>query len=1075
MNLKYYRDIAVIAFPNAPIETVRISDFNPTITSSEPGFDGRKIIDGDPTTTAVLPLPSPVKPVYVQFEFSQPYQVRNLTITPGPGGIYSATGKLERSDDGIHFSNVRGFRVEAGSDPQGWTVRPTLSRFYRVVFDKPPLGLNGNPPPQNITLGEVSLGPSLVIDNLPGKTALIRPVGTIPPPPPPAPAGDLAIDSTKTIDISGHMTPDGQLTWEAPAGDWTIIRFGYTTTGKMNSPSTAEARGLESDKLSAAATDLLWSGLTAKIIARAGALTGQTITASWVDSWEAESQNWTPNFREEFLKRRGYDMTPYFPALAGHVVDSQNKTERFLWDFRRTVADLLSDNFFSRLAQLAHQAGMKLTTEPYGNGPFEDLSVARNADLIRGEFWPSHDMDFDYPPKLAASISHTYGKPIIGMESFTDSVGRWQQSPEKLKPLGDLVYTLGCNQFTLHEYSHSPWLNVVPGMTLGQFGTNFNRGITWSEQMVAWIHYLTRCQYLLQQGLCVADFLYFNGEAVPGNIGLPLFRGRRTGPMMPPGGYENDDCSEDVILNRLSVKNGRLTLPDGMSYRALILPAASTASPELLRKLTLLAAGGATIIGPRPSGPPGLTNYPQCDAEVKKLCDSLWSSGKIADPPSLEEVIKRLSLEPDFQYTDKGAALLYTHRSAPGMDIYFISNQNGDYESTDCLFRVHGKTPEIWHPDTGVIEQAPIYSEEGDRTRIPLRLDPSGSLFVVFRDSKTKPANHAVALSRLDPPPPTAGGNLAVMKATYEGVGKTSGIDVTAQVLPFVHDGGLSMTADPSWFDKDPAHNQERELRVEYVYNGQPGVATVRDRERITIGAATPSTQFPDARLKSEPGAPLKIEAWQNGTYQVSTAAGSNIKTSIANVSPPMAVPGPWELTFPPHWGAPDKITLDHLISWSDSPEDGVKYFSGTATYRKTLTIPTAVQGPGRHLYLDLGDVKVIAQVFVNGQDLGILWKNPFYVDISGAVKPGDNLIEIKVTNLWPNRIIGDEHLPPDCKWAVHCLVAWPDWLLQNKPNPTGRFTLEDWHNWTKDDALLQSGLIGPVRLVPSVESTVAK
>lgn len=1069
-KLGFYRDIAVLAFRTPPADAVKMKQFTPVVTSSDPKCDVEKITDGEAKTTSPLLSPAPGKPQYVQFEFAQPFQVRSLTIAPGGHGLFSVGGELQCSADGQKYSSLRGFWMDRGNDPQSWPVPATSARFYRVVFNNAPAGFNGSGAPGGMLIAEISLQPSLAIASLVGKTLVNRndwmgasATGEGSP--------DLTVDATKTIDLTKPTQPDGHLAWDAPAGDWTILRVGYTPTGSRNSPATPEATGLECDKLSSEAAELLWSGLIVKVLDRIGPQAQKTLSKVFIDSFEAGSQNWTPALAEEFKKRRGYDLFPYLPVFAGHVVSSPEMSDRFLWDLRRTIADLFADHFYGHMVKMAHRAGLQLSVEPYGDGPFEDLQAARDVDLPRGEFWPGRLMQSS--PKLAVSIAHTYGKNKAGNESFTDFQGRWQATPQKLKPLGDLVFTLGSNFLTLHEYAHSPWLDRNPGLTLGPFGSNFNRGVTWAEQSSGWMLYLARCQYLLQQGRCVVDFLLFNGEKVPASVGeeSPVRLGRRTGPLAPPAGYDYDECSEEVIINRLSTKDGRLILPDGMSYRALVLPTSDTVTPELLRKLKQLADAGATVIGPKPHKSPSLANYPQCDAEIKKLGDELWNGGKITDNKSMSEIIPALALQPDFEFQDKAARLLYTHRNIEGQDIYFISNQNGDYADTDCIFRTHGKVPELWHPDTGEIEKVPLYVEEGGRVRIPLHFEPSGSLFVVFRQQgASPPADHALSITRVAGTSAAESAKLQITKAVYESVKKGGAMDVTSQVIPLVRNGGLSMRVDLDYFGKDPAPKREKQLRVEFIYNNKADVKTALDREILTVGATTPAAQFQDAKLRMAPDRSLTIQAWQPGIYQVKTREGKALKVEVQDVPAPVAVTGPWELSFPPHRGAPGKVLLDQLDSWSEHADAGVKYFSGTASYRKTLSMPAKMTGPDRHLYLDLGEVQVIAEVWLNGKNLGILWKSPFCLEITHAVKPGDNALEVKVTNLWANRMIGDEQLPPDCEWVGAKLKQWPEWLLKNQPSPTGRFTFATWHQWAKDDTLLKSGLVGPVSIISAID-----
>jgi hypothetical protein len=1074
-KLDFYRDIAVLAFPTPPAEMTTMAQAAPKVTSSDPAFDAAAVVAGHGERATVLASPTPGNPRYVQFEFAQPFVVRSFTITAGGPGLFSVQGELQSSIDGVKFSPLQGFWLERGTDPQSWSVKTTSARFYRLAFLKGPAGYNGAGSPSGMAIAGLSLGARAAISSLNGKTDLIRndfmgapSTATLEP--------GLAVDPGKIIDLTAK-TQAGHLAWDAPPGNWTILRVGYTPTGSKNFPATPDATGLEVDKLSQEATDVFWAGGPGKIITGTGPRAAKILTTVFVDSWEAGSQNWTPKLAEEFKKRRGYDLFSYWPVFTGRVVDTPEKTDRFLWDFRRTIADLLAENFFGHLATLAHKSGMQLAVEPYGDGPFEDLQAARDADLIRGEFWPGRMFQNENSVKLAVSASRTYGKTRVGAESFTDFKGKWQNTPEKLKSLGDLVFTLGVNFFSLHEYALQPWIGDLPGMTMGPYGSNFNREVTWAGQSSGWFQYLARCQFLLQQGQPVADILYFNGEKVPNSVGedqaAPLVLGRHTGVMGLPSGYDYDDCDEDVILHRLAVKDGRLVLPEGTSYRALILPASDTMTPELLRKLKELADNGATIIGSRPLRSPGLANYPACDDEVKTLAKDLWDSGKIVDRKSMSDVLAGLKLRPDFESRDPAARLLYTHRRIGDTDAYFISNQSGAYEETDGLFRVQGKVPELWDPATGAMESAPVYDEEDSRTRVPLRLDPSGSVFVVFRKT-APPIDHPVALVSPEPPAGASASTLQIQKATYSAAsGKGGSIDLTAQVTALIRNGGLSMNVDPDLIGKDPAPREEKQLRIDYIYNGTPGVATALERTRVTLGRATPSAQFPPARLTSSEGSALKLETWQAGSYEIETAAGKSAKIDVAQVPPPMPVDGPWELSFPPKWGAPETATLGQLISWSDSPDAGIKYFSGTATYRKTLSIPADLIGPGHRLYLDLGEVKVIADVTLNGKDLGILWRAPFCADVTDAAQAGDNALEIRVTNLWPNRIIGDEQLPPDCEWNGNALKQWPDWLLQGRPSPTGRFTFTTWHAFTKDSPLLPSGLLGPVRLVPSAETVV--
>ena len=377
-----------------------------------------------------------------------------------------------------------------------------------------------------------------------------------------------------------------------------------------------------------------------------------------------------------------------------------------------------------------------------------------------------------------------------------------------------------------------------------------------------------------------------------------------------------------------------------------------------------------------------------------------------------------------------------------------------------------------------MIEKVPVWREENGRITVPLQFDLAGSVFVVFRQASA--ADHAETVRG-----GTAGQGevpdekLTVLKAEYGAFGQTADqkrIDVTAKVAALVKNGTLTVTGNNKLAGRDPAPRVVKELRVEYRYKGQRQEARVNENKILTLPEMSESVlpQTPAYVLVAGTDGAMKIQAWDPVAVELKTAAGKVIKAAIADVPPPVEIAGPWKLDFPPNWGAPATVTLDKLISWTEHADRGVKYFSGTAAYTKDIDLPAELFGDGKSLRLDLGAVKNIAEVFVNGKPLGILWKPPFCVDITEAVKLGTNKLEIKVTNLWPNRLIGDEQLPPDCEWtAADALKAWPQWMLDGKPSPSGRLTFSTWHHWKKDDALLPSGLLGPVTVQPAVQMDV--
>jgi hypothetical protein len=1042
----FYRDLKVVAFPTPDVDQVSMDASSPTITGSDPGFDGTKVNHG----LSSLPFARPSHPQYVQVAFTQPFQVRTVSIYLDQE--FRGNGRIEASDDGQNFRNLRPVIFRAFSGLQSYEVPAASARFYRIVFN------DGSGPNGQVRVSKLNLSPAPRVDDYRGKAmAADRIDGSAfdSEVTPDVPA-DMAVQPNQAIDLTARMDKDGKLDWNVPPGKWTILRFGYTPTGIANHPAPPEGTGPEIDKLSRSAARAYWDGLLPKLKSSLGPLLGGNFDHVLIDSYEVGVQNWTPAFREEFRRRCGYDVFDYLPVLAGRVVGSPEKSERFLWDFRRVIASLFAENYYDYFEVLAHQAGIKLELEPYGNGPFDELRSGRDADRVMGEFWwPSPSLNSVH---LAASVAHTYGKTLAGAESFTSADGGYEMSPPTMKALGDLAYANGINSFTFHRYTHEPWMNRWPGMTMDPWGSNLERTNTWYGISTAWMTYLSRCQYLLQQGLVVNDVLSFEGEDEPATPRDLVLK----------NGYSGDSCDTDTLLHRLSVKDGRLVLPDGMSYRLLVLPSTKKMTPELLQKLKQLVDGGATILGDKPVASPSLVGYPKCDDEVRQLADELWDGGKIISGKTPDDVLASLGVKPDFQ-SDASDFPPYLHRVVNGTDLYFVSNQQETNLDSDCVFRVTGKTPELWHPDTGAIEKVAAFSDDGSLTHLHLRLDPVGSVFVVFRPG-TPPADHPISLGKTGGPTTPAADTLVINHAVLGDIqnGKTK--DVTDMITSKVSKGCLLFLVGAKALPpvSDPG---EASLKVDYTLDGQAGSRTIQVAETIDIHQ--PHFEFPDSTLHLDDKGALQLEAWTSGTYNIALAGGQTISKDVT-VPAPVAVGGSWDVSFPPNWGAPPKITLDQLGSLSDNSNPGVKYFSGTATYTKTIPIAAENLGDGHRLYLDLGDVQVMAQVKLNGHDFGTLWKPPYRIDITGVAKPGDNALEVKVTDLWPNRLIGDDLLPPDAEYnSDSSIKAWPQWLLDGKPSPTGRLTFSNWRHWTKNDTVIPAGLIGPVVLRTSTELAI--
>jgi len=640
-------------------------------------------------------------------------------------------------------------------------------------------------------------------------------------------------------------------------------------------------------------------------------------------------ENWTDDMIAQFRARRGYDPTRYLPVLVGRVVGSAAESDKFLWDFRRTVADLFAANHYGTIADTLRKQGLGLYAEAMGADfptSGEGLQDKGRATIPMAEFWtpgpgqddgPNHMADM----KEAASTAHIYGKPIVAAESFTTMppplVPAFSQSPFYLKRLADRALAHGINRFVIHTSVHQPFVDDEhkPGMTLGFFGQHYSRNNTWAEQSVAWNTYLARASHLLQQGRFVADLAYFYGEGAPNAV--PYWK-----PVDPafPVGYDYDWMNAEV-LSKAEVRGGRLVLPSGMSYRALVLPADVTQlTLPMARKLRALVAAGATVIAPPPTGSPSLSDGAAGDDSVRAIARAVWGSvdgksvtehvygsGKVYWGRPVDQVLTATRVAPDLTFgNDSAATFAWIHRQVGDVDVYFVANQRDHARDVAASFRASGREPELWDAATGEIQPA-SYARRGGRTDVSLHLDPYGSTFVVFRRATSVASRTVDALAR----------------------------------------------------------------------------------------------------------------------------------TELATVS------GPWDVRFQPNRGAPATTRLDSLTSWTSSADAGVKYFSGTATYAKDFTIPASALVPGSQVEIDLGTVREIAELSVNGTPIGgILWKPPFRADVTRALHAGTNRVEVRVTNLWPNRMIGD---------------------LQ--PGVTQTYTFTDFRPFTKDSRLLESGLLGPVRL----------
>jgi len=722
---------------------------------------------------------------------------------------------------------------------------------------------------------------------------------------------DQPIAPGDVIDLTAKLGPGGKLDWDVPEGTWTIIRTGHRMTGASVNVPAKGGEGLEVDWLSSAALDQQWENLGKIHLADAGSLVGKTLKYFATDSFEDGYPNWTDKLLTEFIRYRGYDPKPYLPVLAGRLVGNAEMSERFLHDYRKTVADCMADNHYGHFAKLAHAQGMKTLCEAAGPSwsqtmCMDALKNLGRCDMPMGEFWRDLFLidNQNQVGKQTASAAHIYGRQTASAEAFTSFLPHWEESPGVLKPVADRAFCEGINRFAFHGMTCTRPQDGKPGYEFSA-GTHFNPNVTWWDQAAGpWLSYVNRCQALLQSGLFVADVLYYNGDGAPN-----LVEPKHVDPSLGKG-YDYDVCNAEVLLTRLSVKDGRLVLPDGMSYRLLVLPESARMPVEVARKIRDLVEAGATVVGPKPESDPGLKDYPACDAEVKKIATEMWGAcdgqqvkqqtcgkGRVFWGKTVREILLADGVSPDFDHPGD-AFIDFIHRTADGTEIYFLANRKDQAATVEATFRVSGRQPELWDPVSGQRRDLPKFESKNGCTTVPLEFEPDGSMFVVFRKKLEKPE------TRVRKPEETAA-NFPKLKPQQE------------------ISGPWTVQFDPQWF---------------YPTNGLSG-----DQ-------------------------------------------------------------------------AKGLLVFDKLEDWTKRPEPAIRYFSGTAVYRKTFGFadPSTIKNPESKIHLDLGTVKETAKVRLNGQDLGVVWCHPWRVEITAAIKPGENKLEIEVVNLWPNRLAGDGKLPAE-------------------------------------------------------------
>lgn len=773
-------------------------------------------------------------------------------------------------------------------------------------------------------------------------------------------ADDAIINPGELIDLTSNVDSCGVLRWDAPAGCWNVIRYGMTCTGIQVSTSSLNWTGLSYDHMSRDAFRLFADSIIIPLIAQAHRA-GKSLRYLHTDSWEMGVVNWTPYFREEFKSLRGYDMTPWLPVMTGKIVQSRELSNRFLRDMRRTVADLIYRNHYKLMSDLAYAHGVGIHPESGGphSAPVDGLEIMGLSDIPTGEFWATANThrildDERLAVKQAASAAHTNSRRFAQAEGPTSIGPHWERAPRDLKSNLDRVFCSGINRILWHTYTSSPKEHGLPGVEYFA-GTHFNANTTWWPYSRPFVDYLNRTSQMLSEGLFVADVLYYYGDNVPNYVFVKEDKELADLPF----GYDYDKVSKNILMERAFMKNGRLTLPDGMNYRVLMLPRSVYLDVSLLLKIEGWIREGLIVLGNPPQLNSTLDRHVAQDSLLRAVVARMWKhghamaeyqigKGRLFTGMTIAEVLDRCGIIPDFGFESASPAtrLDFIHRATDEADIYFIANPFAfdsindykfryitdlpdRYESVECKFRVTGACPEIWDPMTGEIRTVTNFREENGYTKFPLTLDPEGSLLVIFRRNE-KPAVRVFFGKDVE---------------SFANV-------VTERPLAYVRDGRLVVEVSDAGQGK-------------VVYPSGYERAVVIDRNAETLEL--------------------------NGT---------------------------WKVSFDPAWGGPEApVEMRELKAWNESEDPGIRYYSGIAVYRLDFRLAKS-QIIQCGVYLDLGNVLELARVRINGKEIGICWKPPYLLDVTEFVRKGNNSLEVEVVNMWVNRLIGDARLPREKRYT---------------------------------------------------------
>ena len=929
----YYGEVGVFAFPEAIVPAAALPR---AVDGLGNALSAAALFDSDLTKGVTLARKEGEAPS-LRLDYAKPARIGSATVfvpevvIPFAGAAF--TGALESSADGATWTRIT--TLTLGTVPTTVSFPAVTAAHFRLVLEarKPDGGL-GSPAPgiamdglfdgvgamlakKPLIVGTFALGSEAKVDRFETKAGFVmsRDYYALEEPK----DGAQGVAPASVVDLTGKLKADGTLDWQAPAlprgQRWRVLRMGYSLLGTTNHPAPPEATGLEVDKFDGDAVRRYldhYIGLY-KDAAGPDMVGKRGVRALLTDSIEVGEANWTPKMLEQFQRLRGYDARPWLPALTGVLVGTRAESDKFLYDYRRTLADLLASEHYGTVARVAHENGLKLYGEALEDKrPMlgDDMTMRSHTDIPMAAMWtfreegPRQTLIADM--KGAASVAHLYGQNLVAAESMTASMSPWAFAPKDLKRFIDMEFVNGVNRPVVHTSVHVPVDDKKPGLSLFIFGQYFNRMESWGEMAKPWVDYIARSSLLLQAGRNLADVAYFYGEEAP-LTGLYGDKPVADAPVT----HAYDFLSYDALTGLLSNDGNEVVAPSGARYRAIYLGGSSRRMTlGALGKLAALVEGGATVIGNAPVATPSMMGAQ--DAEWSALVARLWpgsgdvavGKGRVIAGKDVESALRSMNVAPDFTFTgaQAGAKIPFVHRRDGQGEIYYLSNPQGP-QTIAAHFRVTGKVPELWHPETGTSEPVSYRIENGE-TVVPLSLVADDAVFVVFRKAAAQASLTLAAKS--------------------------------VQVLASLDDG--------------------------------------------------------------------------------------------------------WSVRFQAGRGAPASVEMAKLAPLNESGDPGVKYFSGEATYARSFTLPRGARA-GQPLWLDLGQVGDLAEVRVNGQLVGAVWHAPYRLDIGKAVKKGANTIEVKVADLWVNRLVGDAQ--PGAK-----PITWT-------AMPTYR----------ADAPLRPAGLIGPVVL----------